>query len=115
MKQFLEKLEWWKLTPDFDNNKYFTPDRHERYSVATIDSDIYVIYLFNNTRFSGFIRNLDDNATYTLTWFNPRTNEYVAGDTDVKANMSDGAPMYGIGNKPGGTTEDWVILLTKNK
>ena len=117
MKQFFEKLQWWKLVPDFDENKYFLPDRNSEYGVATIGNDVYVIYIFSRTRYTGYLRQLDNNATYTLTWFNPRTNEYVKGPTNIKPNFSDsnGNPVYQIGNKPSSSTEDWVILVTKNK
>ncbi len=116
MRQFFEKIEWWKLVPDFDNNVYFTPAVANEYAVATIDNSVYVVYLFNRTRATGYLANMDDKASYTITWFNPRTNEYIELGNDIKTNTTDknGKPAFQLPNKPESSIEDWVILATKN-
>ncbi len=115
MRQFFESIEWWKLVPDFEDYNYFAPKGDTLYACATIDNDTYVLYFYGqrlNT--TGWISNMDDKATYTVQWYNPRTNEY--GESyEIKANTTDlnGKPAYYLENKP--DANDWVVLVTKNK
>ncbi len=120
MRQFFETIEWWNLVPDLGEGTCFAPyystDKH--YSAASIGNDVYVIYLYNAGKGnSGTICNMDGDATYTIKWFNPRTNEYIEIGTDLKPNTTDanGNPAYQLENKPNRSMEDWVILAVKNK
>ncbi len=119
MKQFFEKLEWWKLIPDFDNNDYFVPALTTKcYTAATINgNDTYIVYIFDRSTGTGYLSNMDSNAAYTLHWYNPRTNEYTLIGNDIKSNTTSdkGTPAYQLPNKPDRSVEDWVILATKNK
>ena len=118
MRQFLQQLEWWNLIPDFDKNNYYSPSHESaQYSCATIGNDVYVIYIFGSSAYTGMIRGLDASATYTVKWYNPKTNEYTLIGDKITANAIDGEgnPVYNIGQKPDLTTQDWVILATKNK
>ncbi len=115
MRKFFEAFEWWKLVPDFEDHNYFTPDKNSLYACATIGNDLYVLYFYSQeTNVTGWISNMDANATYTVKWYNPRANEY--GDTyEIKADNTDlnGKPAYLLEDKP--DNEDWVVLVTKNK
>lgn len=115
MRKFFESFEWWKLVPDFEDHNYFTPDTNSLYACATIGNDLYVLYFYSQkTNVTGWISNMDANATYTVKWYNPRANEY--GDTyEIKADNTDlnGKPAYLLEDKP--NSEDWVVLVTKNK
>ena len=57
---------------------------------------------------------MDGDATYTLKWYNPRTNEFTSS-TEITPNTTDinGKPAYKLEDKPDGY--DWVVLVTKNK
>lgn len=113
MKRFFESFDWWKLVPDFDNKVSFTPeDDITLYACATIKNDLYVIYLFSTDTKSGVIGNMDADSTYTLQWYNPRTNEY-SDTTTIKANTTDnnGSPAYELKERP--DVNDWVALIKK--
>ena len=125
MKQFFSSLNWWKLIPDFNDEVSFNPDKGSPaengkypskalYTCATDGNDTYVVYFYNQTTRTGTLGNMDGNAVYTLQWFNPRTNQYIAISQGIKANTTDknGAPSYRLPDKP--DTEDWVLLATKN-
>ena len=125
MKQFFSSLNWWKLIPDFNDEVSFNPDKgapaengkypsKALYTCATDGNDTYVVYFYNQTTRTGTLGNMDGNAVYTLQWFNPRTNQYIAISQGIKANTTDknGAPGYRLPDKP--DTEDWVLLATKN-
>ncbi len=104
MRQFFEKLEWWKLVPDFNDHNHFAPNSGAIYVCATQDSDVYVLYLYNKSTVGGTLRSMADGK-YTVQWFNPRTNEYMAEET---VTVSGGA--YKV-EKP--DAEDWVLLAKK--
>lgn len=108
MKQFLQKIQWWKLVPDFDTQKAFKSSVNKDYSCATIGSDVYVLYLFNRSTATGKLANMNDSATYTVKWFNPRTNEYQTVSTSIKPSNA----TYTIPSKP--DAQDWVLIATKN-
>ncbi len=119
MRQFFEKFEWWSLVPDFDNKSYFFPSlsRDSQYAVATKGNDIYVCYFYSSSARTGTLCKLDGDATYTMKWFNPRTNEYIEIGNNIKSNAVGGAgePAYIMDNKPNNSSEDWVFLAIKNK
>lgn len=113
MKKFFEAIEWWRLIPDFDNKISFCPeDDATLYACATIDNELYVIYLFGKDQKGGTVRNLDRDKDYSLVWYNPRTNEYSTEKT-ITPNTTDqsGSPAYILDSKP--DEEDWVALITK--
>ncbi len=110
MRQFFEKLEWWKLVPDFNTKNYFNSTNVMRYVAAHDDNNTYVVYMFDcvNTH-TGTLKKMDTNATYKVQWYNPQTNEYTLINASVKPS-SDGS--YVIPSRP--TKSDWVLLATKN-
>ncbi len=112
MKDFLEKYEWWKLIPAFDDTKIFTSDTGY-YSVAYIEKDLFIAYLYDDiskagTKKTGTFTGLDANAEYTYQWFNPRT---TAMSEPVKA-AKDGT-NFTVGERP--SAEDWVLVVQKVK
>jgi hypothetical protein len=118
MKHFFSYINWWELVPELRENVYYNNIGKSNYACATIGNDVYVVYLCNkNSTQTGTIANMDGNATYNAMWFNPRTCEYITIDTQLKANSTDvnGKPAYPLPDKPNGDTQDWVVLLIKNK
>ncbi len=112
MKDFLEKYEWWKLTPAFNKQSIFTAEA-SHFSLASIDTDVYIAYIFDGiankgTTKTGTIKTLDANADYTYQWFNPRTSA-ISAPQKVNKNGSE----FKIGERP--TAEDWVLVVQKVK
>ncbi len=107
MRQFFEKLDWYKLVPIFNNNTYFKPNELETnlYACATDENNVYVVYFYSNHKRTGTVQKLDADATYTATWYDPRTNEYTEIEKIKKATY------YDIPLKP--DKNDWVLLITK--
>ena len=65
MKQFFTEFEWWRLVPDFDEQKYFLPEEGCLYSCATEQNQRYVVCLYNRTEVSGCLKGLSKADTYT--------------------------------------------------
>lgn len=118
MRDFFEEYEWWNLKPRFNDESYITAKskyrnkfgevvryNNNQYSLATIDNDLYVLYLFNNSLFSATLKGLS-NTQYTIKWFNPRTGE----NSKVK-NAYIFTGSYNVGSKP--DYEDWVLVMEK--
>ncbi len=112
MREFFNTIEWWKLVPDFNDGNAFVADNGTIYTCASNGSDVYVVYLYNQTTSSGTVCNLVQGATYTAKWFNPRTNEYTEiGSVTADTTDKNGAPAYTAPAKP--DANDWVLLLTR--
>lgn len=105
MRHFFQGIEWWKLTPRFDDSYWFENDS-AWYSLATIDNNLYVAYFYNNiNRKTGVIKNLE-NSEYKVQWFCPSSGEFQPSTIVVIENGT-----YNIGDKP--SIQDWVLLLKK--
>lgn len=113
MRNFFSYLPWWSLVPDFNDKNFFTAQNGGVYTCATAGNDVYVVYLYNKSIAAGALLGMDENAVYTLQWFNPRTGEYTLISQEVKADTTIGnRPAHEIPQKP--DKEDWVLLATKN-
>jgi len=110
LKNFFTTLEWWKLTPRFGDPGWFKAENSAGYSLATIDSDVYVLYLYNwAATTTGVLRHLR-NTLYAAKWFNPRTGAYTDLGTITPEREAQGEGYrWKIPNKP--TTSDWVLLV----
>ena len=105
-KNFYTRLEWWKLTPRFDDRTwavFFTP---ERSLLASDGQTTFVVFFFSDSRFNGTLKNLEPIAIYCARWFNPREGEYTLIDT-----LRLGSASWSIPQRP--TAEDWALLLEK--
>ncbi len=112
MRTFFEKYQWWKLVPAFDDKKIFTSDT-SYYSVAHIEKDLFIAYLYDNiskagTKKTGTLTGLDSSAEYTYQWFNPRTSTMSSPQNVTKTGSE-----FKIGERP--TAEDWVLVVQKIK
>ena len=107
MKDFFQKLDWWKLIPRFDAKTYFIPDGENYYSLASDERDTIVIYFCNRGDYvTGRLTTLD-NCEYTYQWFNPRTNEYYP----KRKFWPDVHRTFHLEHKPDDL--DWVMLIEK--
>ena len=104
MRGFFEALEWWKLTPRFDENSWSSLGG-SWYSIATIENNVYVCYFYNSTTTTGTLRNMNTTRTYTAQWFNPQNGVY----TNIGDITSNSNGYWTIPAKP--STDDWVLLV----
>lgn len=102
MREFLQKLEWWKLTPGLDDKDYANLSGRAFY--AHIENDIYVVYLYGSEA-EGSLGQLDAASSYSAEWFNPRTGEYTA------IGSFSSADSWSIPARP--DDGDWVLLVKK--
>jgi len=109
MKGLLTSIAWWKLTPRFDDRQWFAPDADAWYCLATIDSDVYVLYLYNwSSTASGTLRGMRD-ASYEVRWFNTRSGAYSeVGTIHPRKDPVDGSSTWRIPPKP--DASDWILL-----
>ncbi len=116
MRQFFEKLAWWKLVPDFEGVNAYQSNKENNsalYAVAYNKDKVYVAYFYNeNEDAAGTLINMNQKATYTAQWFNPVTNEYTLIDNAIKPEKIGETYGYNIPNKP--TAQDMVLIVTKN-
>ena len=105
MRDFFNLIEWWNLTPRFDDSAWFS-NNGSWYSVASKNSDLYVAYFYNNlNKNTGTLNNLS-NAQYSVQWYNPITGKFNTATTVTITNGS-----HTIGDKP--DLNDWVLLVKK--
>ncbi len=93
MHDFFKFIEWWNLTPRFDNANWFE-NGGSWYSLASIENDVYVAYFYNTiNKKTGIIKNLE-NTSYLAQWFNPISGE---SETETTVNMKNEIPpVFGI-------------------
>ena len=108
IKDYLQKYEWWRLTPCF-NKSYFYQPGSCKYSVSHIGNEIYIGYFYgkiNNDKL-GTLTSMA-NGEYEVQWFNCITGEYGEVFT---VTVTDGT--YTLPAKP--DAGDWVISVEKLK
>ena len=110
MKGFLERYEWWKLTPCFSSppqnpDGYFTRiDANPSYTVAHDGNRLYIGYFYSTKKtFCGTFQQME-NADYEVVWMNCTTGEYTE---PIIVTITNG--NYKIPKKP--TADDWVIAV----
>lgn len=106
MREFFERLQWWKLMPRFDSPRYFVSDGENYHAIATDERKTIVMYFCNGGYETGILRNLD-MCRYTYQWFNPRTGAYMQKGSF----MPDVHRSYRVEQKP--DQLDWVLLVEK--
>lgn len=105
MRNFFNSIEWWNLTPRFNDPVWFG-NNGSWYSVASKNNDLYVAYFYNNTnKYTGTLKGLA-KVSYSVQWYNPITGIFNASST---VTIADGT--YVIGDKP--DINDWVLLVKK--
>ena len=141
MREFLNSVAWWNLTPRFDSRDWFSTDTFYNftvkirsviygqgsffekiaslfkdwnlspyYSLASNGDYMFVVDFYNQSTYTGVVKNMDKASRYTCQWFNPRTGKYEGTEKVIKPNKFGN---YRVGGKP--DTNDWVLLLIKQK
>ena len=110
MKNFFTSMAWWKLTPRFDDQNWFKAENSTWYSMATIDSDAYVLYLYNwATTTTGTLRHMR-HTLYVAQWFNTKTGAYTDLGTFTPEREAAGEGCrWKVPNKP--AASDWVLVV----
>ena len=107
MRDFFEKLQWWKLVPRFDSELFFISDSDYFYSLASDERNTFVIYFFNQGKTeTGRLTNLD-NSEYAYQWFDPRSGKYKKEERFTPNENLE----YHLEAKP--DENDWVLLIKK--
>jgi hypothetical protein len=107
LKDYFINLQWTKLTPRFADPAWITSEDAEKCALATIGNELYIAYFYGGTSTST-LKRLDDDATYTAQWFDPRTGKY----TLISASIHPGNGEWQVPEKPEG---DWVIEVRRVK
>ena len=107
-KDFCTKLEWWKLTPRWNDSQWGEWAKPEEAVISTDGNNTYVVYFYNHDKATGILKNLDPKSPYTASWFNPRNGEYIK-IKDPKDPLSPENNQWTIPEKP--DTQDWVLLV----
>lgn len=107
MRRFFESVGWETLIPSFGDRSVF--EGSLACDVASRSDELFVIYLRNlRSEASGRLHGLPQND-YTLSWFDPRSGEYVSEQTLRPDENGD----LDLGSKP--AKGDWVALVRKTR
>ncbi|MFD0716840.1 DUF4038 domain-containing protein [Paenibacillus sp. GCM10027626] len=106
-KNFYTSLEWWNLQPRFNDSTYSSFVDPSRSLLSSDGQDTYVVFFFNSGTGTGQLRNMEANAAYTASWFDPRTGHYYPIPMVVKSSTG----TWSIPAKP--SDADWVLLVKK--
>lgn len=104
MRNFFESMEWWKLTPRFDD-PVWSDLKNSRYALATMGNDVYVCYFYNKDTRTGTLNNMKPGKSYAVKWYNPRTGAYTSAGTIIPEKGG----TWAIPEKPDG--EDWILIV----
>ncbi len=110
MKDLLERYEWWRLTPAFEDSGKFVSDTGT-YSMAHIEDEVFITYFYDlidkeGTLLTGTLKGLDASSEYNYYWFNPRTTAVSEKQKAINNNGS-----FTVGDRP--SAEDWVLVVEK--
>ena len=98
------------MTPRFDDPNWFQAESSAWYSLASIDSDVYVLYLYNRaTTSTGTLRHMR-NTSHVAQWFNTSTGVYMnLGTFTPERDAQSEGYRWKIPAKP--TAADWVLVV----
>lgn len=107
MRGLYASLEWWRLQPRFRDPGWSSFADSESSVLSTIANEAYVAYFYGASS-AGTLFQLDDAATYTARWFDPRTGTHgVIGRGIVPS-----GGRFTVPEKP--SPQDHLLLLTSD-
>ena len=111
LRECYESVAWWKLEPR-PNAVRTQPELAERQRmlVKADGNNAFLIYFLQGTdpRLPAWLREIKRDATYTATWFDPRTGRTQALPAPMK-------PQSGELKLPDRNDDrDWMLILTKS-
>ncbi|MBC7510153.1 MAG: discoidin domain-containing protein [Ferruginibacter sp.] len=101
LKNFYTSLEWWKLTPRFDDASWATFSETSKSMLATDAQNTFVVYFFGTGTTTGTLKNML-NTTYNARWFNPETGIY-----NIIGNINITGGQWTIPARP--NSNDWIL------
>jgi hypothetical protein len=105
-KTFYSSLEWWKLTPRFDDSSWGSFTDTSRSLLSSDGLDVYVVFFYGSGTSTGTLNHMENNSTYVARWFNPRDGQYKSIGT-----FKQRSSQWAIPGRP--SAEDWVLLVRK--
>ena len=105
LKRFFTALDWTALTPRWRDPAWSTWNDPERNVLATIGDHVYLAYCHGDDA-TGKLAGLDRQATYTASWFDPRTGTSLLIADSIR-------PTTGAWNVPAKPAADQVLVVTK--
>jgi hypothetical protein len=106
LKNFYTSIQWWKLVPRFDDDKWSAfVDKNQSF-LASDEQQTYVVYFSNKVPSTGELKNLAININYSAKWFNTRNGNYTNIKTFKTANG-----VWTVPDKP--DSDDWILLVSK--
>jgi hypothetical protein len=106
LKRFYNSVDWWKLTPRFDDPAWSVFADNNNSFIATIDRSLFIVFFSNKGRATGTVKNLINNKPYLATWYNITAGRYI---TIGKFKTNTGS--WTIPAKP--TDDDWLLIIGK--
>lgn len=106
-----EQLPFWQMEPMDGLLTKETGDASTNTNGGQVfakPGEAYAIYIPNSTA-TGKINLATDSATFTKSWYNPRTGEFEGTPQTVV-----GGSIHQLGVPPSTVGEDWVVLLKKS-
>ena len=107
-KAFYKSLEWWKLTPRFDDDAWGTFKDTSKSLLSSDGQDTDVVFFFGTGTSTGTLNHMGNDTTYAAQWFNPRDGKYQNIGT-----FKQESSQWVIPERP--TAEDWVLLRKKDR
>lgn len=105
MKKYLEEKEWYNLVPRFYDTEWSQMAEDCFFTLASDEDKRFVVYIYNTTKSTGTLKQLNSKKDYVAEWLNPRTNERIGVDNvDVAGDGS-----WQIPEKP--DEQDWVLCV----
>jgi hypothetical protein len=104
LKKFYTALEWWKLTPRFDDPLWSAFVDKSQCFLATDEQKTFIVYFANKVPSTGEIRNLSIEKTYTAKWYNTSNGIYTTIKT-FKTNTG----TWIVPDKP--NSDDWILVV----
>jgi hypothetical protein len=103
---YLSLGDWQRLRPSFGDPAYGSFADPERSVLSTDGGSAYVVYFYGPELSTGSLAGMDDTATYSASWFDPRSGASLPISDAVVATGG----SWDIPDKP--DAEDWVLLVT---
>jgi hypothetical protein len=106
MKRFYTSLNWWKLTPRFDDPAWsaFVDPNHS--FLSSDGNNTYVVYFFGDGNSTGTLKGLAAGVSYEASWFNPRT-----GVATKLGGITPAAGQWTVPDRP--NDNDWLLLVNR--
>ncbi len=107
LKGFYQALNWWNLTPRFDDAAWGVFADADRSLLASDGNTTYVVYFFGEGTATGTLKGMAAGVPYEASWFNPRSG--------VSTSLGGITPTTGQWTLPvRPTSDDWVLLVHQN-